>query len=242
MLFDGYLFADYSGARDRSAQRRAIRLARAVGSNQPLLVQALFTREDLVEELVGDLREASRSGKRICFGQDHQYGIPISLGRELGLADLPWRQAVESLCAGAYGPDAPMLSQAGTFGAAFNRWFESRGMAPYFFSATNATAFHRYCIPPNNPRQDDRSSYRLTELCRPSSKTGAPMPFNRLGDNGTVGGQSLVGLVALNSLLSRCRSEGIAITVWPFDGLSVLDRAYSNTHVMLIRLTPNGPL
>ena len=59
------------------------------------------------------------------------------------------------------------------------------------------------------------------------------MPFNRLGDNGTVGGQSLVGLVALNSLLSRCRSEGIAITVWPFDGLSVLDRAYSNAHVMI---------
>jgi len=230
MLFDGYLFADYSGARDRSVQRKAIRLARAAGSNRPLLVQAPFTREGLVDEFVADLREASRLGKRICFGQDHQYGIPISLGRELGLADLPWRQAVESLCAGSYGIDAPGLSQARTFGGAFNRWLESQGRAAYFFSATKSSL---YGIPSTNPRTSDGASYRLTELCRSSSKVGAPKPFNRLGDNGTVGGQSLVGLVALNGLLSRCRLERITVAVWPFDGLSISDRAYCNAHVMI---------
>ena len=179
MLFDGYLFADYSGARDRSAQRRAIRLARAVGSNQPLLVQALFTREDLVEELVGDLRESSRLGKRICFGQDHQYGIPISLGRELGLADLPWRQAVESLCAGAYGPDAPMLSQAGTFGGAFNRWLESRGMAPYVLLGDKIATLRHSTEQSTPGRQIVLSAHGVVSAFIESRRANALQPARR---------------------------------------------------------------
>lgn len=230
MLFDGYLFADYSGALAPRGQRKAIRLARAAGSVRPHLVHARFTREDLVKEFVTDLREASRLGKRICFGQDHQYGIPISLGRELGLADIPWRQTVESLCAGSYGVHAPGLSQARTFAGAFNRWLESQGRPAYFFSATKSSL---YGIPSTNPRDHDGSSYRLTELCRPPSEAGTPQPFNRLGDNGTVGGQTLVGLVALNDFLSRCSLEGIAVAVWPFDGLSIKERAYRNAHVMI---------
>ena len=230
MLFDGYLFADYSGARNRRSQRKSIRLARAAGSQRPLLVCVQLTREDLVDEFVSDLLEARRLGKRICFGQDHQYGIPIALGRELGLTDLPWRQVLDSLCGGAYGEGAPALCQAGQFGREFNRWLTSQGRSPYFFSATKAGL---YGIPNCDPRNDSKASYRLTEMCRSSSRAGAPKAFNRLGDNGTVGGQSLVGLMAINSLLSRCRTEGIPVAVWPFDGLSITEPAYADAHVMI---------
>ena len=42
-----------------------------------------------------------------------------------------------------------------------------------------------------------------------------------------------MGLVALKNLLSRCSSEHIPIAVWPFDGLSISDRAYTDAHVLL---------
>jgi hypothetical protein len=230
MLFDAYLFADYSGARDRAAQRKAIRLANADGTHSAVLVDRTFTRDELVDEFVLRLREASRRGQRICLGQDHQYGIPIGLGRELGIAHMPWSDALHALCTATYGRNAPPLSDAATFGSKLNRWLELQGQPPYFFSATKGNL---YGIPSRNPRVDVASTYRLTEMCRPASRFGAPKPFNRLGDNGTVGGQSLVGLIALRNLLVRCAREGIPIGIWPFDGLSILDPAYANAHVLL---------
>lgn len=230
MLFNTYIFADYSGARSRTGQRKAIRVAYADGQHAPVLLERRLTREELVDELLHRLRDATRRGLRVCFGQDHQYGIPVALGRELGLADLPWRNALEALCDGSYGANAPPLGHPSTFARAFNTWLESGGRKPYFFSATKAKL---YGIPSTNPRAGDRSCYRLTEMCRPASRAGAPKPFNRVGDNGTVGGQSLVGLVALQRLLATCVREKIPVAVWPFDGLSIRDAAYSNTHVLL---------
>jgi hypothetical protein len=65
------------------------------------------------------------------------------------------------------------------------------------------------------------------------SNAGLPKPFNRIGDNGTVGGQTLVGLVAIQKILTRCEAERIPIKVWPFDGLSITDAAYANAHVLI---------
>lgn len=87
MIFDEYLFADYSGAFDARGQRNAIRLAAASVDDSPSIVGRRLTRNDLVEELAGRLEVASRRGKRVCFGQDHQYGVPFGLVKELGLAD-----------------------------------------------------------------------------------------------------------------------------------------------------------
>ncbi len=230
MLFDTYLFADYSGARARAGQRTAIRLAHADDSQSPVILAARLTRDELVEEFLRHLRDATRRGKRVCFGQDHQYGIPIALGRELGVAHLPWREALEVLCAGTYGATAPGFGHASTFACALNKWLESQGRHLYFFSATKSSL---YKIPARNPRGADPSLYRLTERCRPSSNAGTPKPFNRVGDNGTVGGQSLVGMVALRQLVSTCVRESILVVVWPFDGLSIVDPAYSNAHVLL---------
>ena len=59
------------------------------------------------------------------------------------------------------------------------------------------------------------------------------MPFNRVGDPGSVGGQSLWGMGMLRRLLDICDRDGIALRCWPFDGLSVGTREYDNAHVLV---------
>jgi hypothetical protein len=230
MVFDEYLFADYSGAFDGSAQRKSIRLAAASRAVAPSIVREGLTRDDLVSELASRLKDASRRGMRVCFGQDHQYSIPFGLARALGLSGLKWREMLDALATGSYGESAPPFGHPKTFARLFNDWLVARGLKPYFYSATKAQL---YGVPSRNPRDADLSCYRLTERCRSESGAGAPKPFNRVGDNGSVGGQSLVGMLAIRSLLHRCAREEVKVAVWPFDGLSIADGGYAGAHVMI---------
>jgi len=61
-LFDGYLFADYSGAFKPSAQRKAIRLAQASRSQAPALVDKRPTRDELIDEFVSRLSSLTNNG------------------------------------------------------------------------------------------------------------------------------------------------------------------------------------
>jgi len=233
--FDTYLFADYSGARDESAQRKAIRLAQANRFKAASLVDRPMTRKDLNQEIFDQLKRASSEHRRVCFGQDHQYSIPYPLAKELALDQLAWRDALTALCFGTYGNqnqtmESPKLDHPMKFAAKFNAWLEAQGAEPYFYSATKAT---NYGVPPSDPRKSDKTNYRLTEQAAFKSGKGSPMAFNRLGDNGSVGGQSLVGMKAMLELLTRCDKENIPVSVWPFDGLSITDKVYENSHVMI---------
>lgn len=230
MLFDWYLFADYSGAQSASAQRRNIRLAEATRGNEASIVEARFSRDDLGDALLQRLRAATAQGKRVIFGQDHQYGLPASLLTELGIRHLSWRALLRVLVAGSYGEGAPALRPPHEFGRMLNRWLIARGHPPYFYSATKAL---RYGVPGQNPRPNDQSLYRLTERRHPHSGRGTPKAFNRIGDNGTVGGQTLLGLLQVERLLRRCEADGIRVAVWPFDGLSLDLSTYEGAHVMI---------
>lgn len=222
-LFDRYIFADYSGAESRSAQRKAIRVAVADQDKSPVVLRRGFTRDDLIDELLGRL-----AGARVCFGQDHQYGIPIGLAREIGLEGCSWREALRSLCDGTYG--GPALAHASTFGADFNNWLLQReGGRPFFYSACQPT----YHLPQTNPRSEDTSVYRLTELYLRCNGLGAPKALNRVGDNGSVGGQTLVGLIAIRDMLDRAAKAGIRVQCWPFDGLDITSSAYDGAHVLV---------
>jgi hypothetical protein len=223
-FFRRYIFADYSGAVNRNAQRRAIRVAIAEQDKPPVVLPRGFTREDLIDELLGQLEAATQAGARVCFGQDHQYGIPIGLAREIGFAGCTWREALKSLCDGTYG--GPALAHASTFGANFNNWLLQReGGRPFFYSATK---HEKYGVPRTNPRNRDNSVYRLTERCG-----GAPKALNRVGDNGSVGGQTLVGLIAIHELLDRAAKAKIPVRCWPFDGLDITSSAYHDSHVLV---------
>ncbi len=229
-IADAYLFADYSGALDKRQQRRAIRVAYAEGDNEPTCLDGPYTRETLRMEMLSYLATATSRGIRLFIGQDHQYSIPFGLSQELGIANLSWRQLLDDLINGTYATNAPSLDHAHSFASEFNKWLEAQGHAPYFWSATKP----EYNLPKNNPRssQEETTIFRLTESFGSIYGTGNPMPFNRVGDNGSVGGQTLVGLRMIRTLLGECARDGIPLRCWPFDGIDILDPVYENSHVM----------
>lgn len=205
--FDGYAFADYRG--DKGDRGGGVVLAVAVGAGPVRLLRGVSSRKSLSAALLNILKIANESDRRVLFGQDHQYGIPLALGRELGLPT-DWRAAMRELFATGPFSRGAQASVAGRFASEVNAWLLDRGDQPYFWSATNGP---RYGIPNTSPRPTTHPTVkRLTE-----TKKG--FPLCRIGDPGTVGGQSIVGIPRLLDLLQDCEREGIAVALWPFDGL-----------------------
>jgi hypothetical protein len=168
-------------------------------------------------------------GERLCIGYDHQYGIPLAFAEEIGVGRHSWRQALEALLTGTYG--GPPLGHAKMFARELNEWLRARGNKSYFFSATKSK---QYGLPATNPRAaKDPSIYRLTEQCQSKFGRGRPKPFNRVGDNGSVGGQTLVGLGKLHELMVACEQLGIPLRCWPMDGLDIGGPKYTGSHVMV---------
>jgi hypothetical protein len=229
-LFGAYLFADYSGAERPEQQRRAIRVAYGEGSEPVGLVQEQLDRAALVDFIVRRLRSASERGVRVCLGQDHAFGLPLGFARDLGISQLQWRTAIGTFLDAKYCPSAPAFRDLKQFACEMNRWLTEHHRNAYFWSATKAKDYN---LPDRDPRKDeaDGSSYRLTDRCRAQSGRGNPKPFNRLGDPGTVGGQSLLGMVRIRALINRCHEERIKLRFWPFDGLDISDPEYEGAHV-----------
>lgn len=216
--FDCYAFADYRG--DRRDSGGGVVLAVALGNGPVRLVSSVSSRKSLSAAFMRLLRLATASKVRVVFGQDHQYGIPLDLLHELELPS-DWRAAMRRLF--VTGPFAEMAGagNAGAFAAEVNAWLVAEGGQPYFWSATKGT---NYGIPSVAPRSKDHPSQRrLTEVAE-------GFPFCRIGDNGTVGGQSIVGIPRLLGLLEDCAREEISVSAWPFDALSVRDLG-RGTHV-----------
>jgi hypothetical protein len=231
-LFERYEFADFSGAKDKAQQRKSIRLAIADAAATPADFGRSLTRETLQQVTLRRLEEATRDGVRVAFGRDHQYSIPAALSAEIGLGNRTWREALDALVLGTYG--GPPMSHASGFARGFNDWLIANGRPAYFFSCTKGS---KYDIPTADPRPSryglmDPTTYRLTELSQGVKRGCLPKPLNRVGDNGTVGGQTLVGLVLLHELLFECQRMNIPLAVWPFDGLDIRSAAYEGHHVM----------
>ena len=126
---------------------------RIEGSNETEVLRKPFTREGLLLEFLERLRSCPKNGRRLMFGQDHQYSIPYGLAQQIGL-DLDWRKGLKMLAKGTYASDAPPLDHPKTFARLFNEWLVSHGMLPYFYSATKAGI---YGIPGSRSKRKRRS-------------------------------------------------------------------------------------
>jgi len=197
-------------------------------------VHGTFTRADLTDATVHRLRRATDEGQRVLAGFDHQLGLPYGLARELGLDATDWRASLRAFVRGTYAPGAPPVGHPRDFAGRFNRDRLRRGCAPYFYSAIRAAA---YGIPDRDPRRDeagpDSTRFRWCERAASPHGRGTPKPLNRVGDNGSVGGQSLTGWLELVRLMDRCAEDGIRLRFWPFDGLDLSEPAYSHAHVFV---------
>ena len=204
--FDTFLFADYSGAASPSAQRRAIALWRLDRGGRPRKVRGPFTREALRDALLDALVEASREGRRVLFGIDHQWSWPRDLWEAAGLSGRPWRTALRALVEGD--GDRPPLGPAHVFPAAFNAW----AGAAIFHCRVKGLA-RAYGVPTRADWAGD--PVRLAERVMPGAK-----PATRLGGTGAVAGQTLAGLIELHRLLDDATSAGVPFFAWPMDGLA----------------------
>jgi hypothetical protein len=203
--FDTFLFADYSGAASRAAQRRAIALWRLDRGGRARKVPGPFTRDGLREAVLAALAEATRGGRRVLFGIDHQWSWPRDLWAAAGLAGRPWRAALRALVEGD--GDRPPLGPAHVFPAAFNAW----AGAAIFHCRVRGLA-RAYKVPAGSDWPGD--PVRLAERAMPGAK-----PATRLGGAGAVAGQTLVGLAELDRLLSEASHRGVPVLAWPMDAL-----------------------
>jgi hypothetical protein len=204
--FDAFLFADYSGAASPSAQERAIALWQLERGGRPRKVAGPFTREALREALLSALVAATRAGRRVLFGIDHQWSWPRDLWGAAGLLGRPWRSALRELVLGEGG--RPPLGPAHAFPAPFNAW----AGASIFHCRVRGLA-RVYGLPTSSDWAGD--PVRLAERAMRGAK-----PATRLGGTGAVAGQTLVGLVELHRLLEEAQRLGIPVLAWPMDALA----------------------
>jgi hypothetical protein len=152
------------------------------------------------------LVQATRSGRRVLFGIDHQWSWPRDLWTAAGLAGRPWREALAALVEGEAA--RPPLGPAHAFPAAFNAW---AGTA--IFHCRVRGLARAYGVPTRASWAGD--PVRLAERAMAGAK-----PATRLGGTGAVAGQTLAGLVELHRLLEDARRIGVEILAWPMDALA----------------------
>lgn len=244
-MFDWYAFADYSGAREASAQRKAIAWAVDRGEGKGISVAQGLTRHGLLHEAAGLLREAESKGKRVLFGFDHNYGFPAGFYEALwGVEPDSWEQITGAYCgsveqfAGWQAESNPASSYAEGSGGSdpslrLEQWSPrdwakaaneqiARGLdvaaGPFWGSRfgpkPDGSLFRSFALADGRPFfLHDR---RLVEMYYRRLKPGY-----QVGGIGSVGQQTLYGILYLRELLKLCRGAGIAVHVWPQHGARI---------------------
>lgn len=205
-VFDTFLFADYSGAEAPAAQRPAISLFRLDRRDEtPRKIHGPFIRETLRGEMLEQLNAATREGRRVLFGIDHQWSWPLDLLAAASLRDLPWRECLSRLATG--NGDLPPLGPPSQWARAFNR----AAGAPVFHCRVRTLA-KKYGLPTSSSWRGN--PVRVVETLMKGAK-----PATRLGGAGAVAGQTLAGLRELHLLLGEIDRLGLPVRAWPFDAL-----------------------
>ncbi|RAU97162.1 hypothetical protein [Paenibacillus sp. YN15] len=256
-MFDWYAFADYSGAREASAQRKAIAWAVDRGEGKGISVAQGLTRHGLLHEAVGLLQEAESKGKRVLFGFDHNYGFPAGFYEALwGAEPDSWEQITGAYCGSVEqfaGERTDRIARGNSRGRlagendhdriagendrsrilrleqwSLRAWAKAaneqiaRGLGvaagPFWGSRfgpkPDGGLFRGFALADGRPFfLHDR---RLVEMRYRRLKPGY-----QVGGIGSVGQQTLYGILYLRELLKLCREAGIAVHVWPQHGAQI---------------------
>jgi len=205
-VFDTFLFADYSGAEAPAAQRTAISLFRLdTRDPAPRKIRGPFVRATLREAIVEQIETATREGRRVLFGIDHQWSWPRDLLGAASLSGLSWREALSRLAAG-HGT-LPPLGPPSVYARAFNL-----AAGTSIFHCRVKTLAKKYGVPTSSSWSGN--PVRLVETLTKGAK-----PATRLGGTGAVAGQTLAGLRELRLLVGELERRGLPFKAWPFDTL-----------------------
>lgn len=260
-MFDWYAFADYSGAREAAAQRKAI--AWAVEQGQGISVTQGLTRQGLLHAALALLESADQAGKRVIFGFDHNYGFPMGFSEALwGMPPADWEAVLgsywESVERFAGWGGAADYRKAGDRSPWLERWSPREwaraanakiadslgtGAGPFWGSRFGpkpaAELFQKYGLP-SGGREFMLHDRRLAE-----ARYSRLKPGYQLGGIGSVGQQTLYGILYLRELLRLCRQKGVAVHVWPQDGCRIPEASHVAVEVYptlaLVREGIQGP-
>lgn len=200
--FDRYLFADYSGAKGKRTQKKAIVLAASADDAEVCLTH--HTRDELYGALTNMLYDAHQQGKRIIGGVDHSYSFPLGFYEVLHGGS--WRHW-DQLLAIFENEQGDMREWA----ARVNEQMEMRLQTehgpfwgPHFKQSRN----------PKFPFETMQMKERrlVEEKCRKMK------PIYQIGGNGAVGLQALYGIGYLARLRVYCKEQNIPLFCWPYDG------------------------
>jgi hypothetical protein len=209
-LFDRYLIVDWSGAGQPVTGKNSLWacLARREGDGCVIeWIENFSTRHAFMKRLDAVVGAARTAGERLLCGFDFAFGYPAGTAERLtGKAD--WRSLWRKIAAEI--EDAPD-NRNNRFDLA-SRWNATHfSETPRFWGHP-----HQHVYPALSPK-------------RPATPTAAPLCLRQserfakgakavwqLSYNGSVGGQTLLGIARLSRFLDESR-HGEHVAVWPFE-------------------------
>jgi hypothetical protein len=227
--FDIHVVVDWSAAGTVKRGRDSIWCASAGVDRTPNPVN-LPTRSEaatFLHELI-----TSQPGRRILIGLDFPFGYPSGTAAALGLAGEPWSSTWE-LIAGLIADDRRNVNNRFDVAAELNDRFGAAAGPFWGCPASRQQSLLRVTKPAGPGVLDE---YRL---CERRLRAAGLRPFSvwQLSYPGSVGGQTLVGLPVLASLL---RTHPGRVQVWPFTtGLGPFPAAGQTDAVVLAEVWPS---
>ncbi|MEO0999465.1 MAG: molybdenum cofactor synthesis domain-containing protein [Pseudomonadota bacterium] len=213
-LFDTVLMVDWS-SRNAPSPRRPTGDAIWIGSaGDGAAPPAYFrTRAAAMGWLAAALAAARAEGRRVLVGFDFPFGYPAGFaGAVTGRAEA---LALWSWLAARVADDAENANNRFDVAAAINARLP--GIGPFWGRPASRD------LPDLPARGRERSGHGFAERRIVERRVARAQPVWKLFTTGSVGGQVLVGLPALERLRRAAFSDALAI--WPFEGgLAVPDR------------------
>jgi precorrin-8X/cobalt-precorrin-8 methylmutase len=201
-VFDSYMVVDWSANGTPKTGRDSLWIARLVPGGRVMLDNPP-TRAAAMTLIQTHLEEQVRQGRRVLAGFDFAFGYPEGLSHALA-PDADWRHVWAFMHENLMdGPDN--TNNRFDMAAALNRRFDGQG--PFWGNGLSRDI-------PDLPRRKPQGwgdNLPLNRRLADQLATGAQEVW-KLSGVGSVGGQSLTGIAALEGLRRR-----VPLAVWPFE-------------------------
>jgi precorrin-8X/cobalt-precorrin-8 methylmutase len=220
-IFDAYVMVDWSAAAEprTGADSVWIGIAERDGGDARLRLLNPPTRSEAMEVIADVLSDMVARDRFVLVGFDFAFGYPAGFARLLRPTDGTWR--------GVWKEIAARVRDAGNNA---NNRFEvasalneaiSGGPFPFWGCPGAASGAALSKTRPDGYGEAGLREYRLTDRA-----AKGPQPVWKLAYNGSVGGQTLLGIAALQRLRHHPWIDAVA-RVWPFEtGLVPLARPH----------------
>ena len=212
-LFDAYLIADWTAAETRKlgdqslwvgVAKRDVRFRLYTETHN---VASRAEGEALIASLLADHR---KRGDRVLVGFDFNLGYPAGTGQRLGLKDTSWRGLWDFIASNVV-DKADNTNNRYQVAAKMNRLMTDQAW-PFWGAPAKQTQRWLTATKPPEGAGAEIPEFRATERAAREGRL-QPKSVWQMHGAGAVGGQTLVGIAAVNRLLKKLDPSA---AVWPF--------------------------